>query len=60
MLPDKEAWAFTSKVAVITFARIGIPLISDGALHKFFADALTVFGIPEVIWATNFDLKACL
>ena len=58
MLPDKETWADTSRAAVITSASIGIPDYSIRTLLEFFADALTVFGIPEVIWVTNFYLKA--
>jgi hypothetical protein len=57
-LPDKETWAVTSRVAVVTFAFVGIPFLSDGTYLEFVADALTVFGIQEVIWVTNFDLKA--
>ena len=58
MLPDKETWADTSRAAVITSASVRIPVYSIRTLLEFFADALTVFGIPEVIWVTNFDLKA--
>ena len=44
--------------AVVTFAKDGIPFLSDWTYLEFDADALTVYGIPEVIWVTNFDLKA--
>jgi hypothetical protein len=56
--PDKRKFAFLSLGAGFTFASVGIPHISVWTYLEFFADALTVFGVPEVIWATNLQLKA--